>query len=151
MFARLRKGLILKSKTPEEGETSYIMILKNRSFFLELYRTARLYKNWKEDSSPLEIKIRKYDFTNYLKKIIDGNLRFPDEKEIAILKENIKNLPKKTQDKLYGEGKIEIFHTNSDNYLYNAEIQNVSKINSLSEEIGYKRKLVSWTLPLGFS
>jgi len=149
MFTRLPKGLVLKSKTYEDGGTFYTIILKNRFFFLELYKTAVLSKNWKNGSSPLEVKIRKYDFTNYIKKIIDGDLNFPEEKEITRLSESIKGLPDKTREKIYRKGKIRRFHNDPNNFLYGAEVQKISNINSgleclskkLSDNIKYKRKL----------
>lgn len=152
MFARLKKGQVLKSKAGKNGKISYTIILQNKPFFLELYKTVKLYKNLENNFSPLEVRVREYDFTNYTNKIINEKLKLVDnEEEITILKKDIKNLPEKIQNKIYAGGKIELFHTNSDYNIYDAEIQNVSKINSLSEKIGYKKRLISWTLPLGFS
>lgn len=130
MFTKLKKGLVLKPKDCNEETTPYTMILKNRFFFLDFYKTAKFSKNWNDDSSKLEVKIKNYDFRNYIKKIVNGDLRYPDEEEVIRLKENIKNLPQKVQDKIYDGEKIEIFDANYDNSLYGFEIQKVKDISS---------------------
>jgi hypothetical protein len=109
------------------------MILKNRFLFLEFYKTAKFSKNWNDDSSKLEVKIKNYDFRNYIKKIVNGDLRYPDEEEIRRLTENIEKLPPKTQEKIYGGEKIEIFGTNYDNSLYGFEIQRINNLNNKTE------------------
>ncbi len=129
MFGRLQKGLVLKSKTYEEGETFYTIILKERWLFWGLYKTARLYKNWKDDFGRLEVSINKNDFRNYLKDIKEGNLEFPDKEEMEELRENIENLPEEIKKVIYRGGKIKEFHNN----LYGAEIQKISELEFLSK------------------
>lgn len=155
MFARLKKGQVLKSKDSKTGKISYTVILQSKPFFLELYKTVKLSKNWEDDFSPIEFRVRKYDFTNYTNRIINEKLKLVDnEEEVIRLRENMHNLPEKIQEKIYGGEKIEIFHTNHNNSLYGAEIQKISNIDSninsgnleclskkLSDNIKYKRKL----------
>ena len=139
MFERLPK--ILKSKPNEEEEISYTIILKQRWLFPWLYKTIKLYKNWYDDSSELEVEIKKYDSRDYSADIDQGNLEIPNAEEIINLIGMIRDLPRKTLKKIYKGIKKELFYNNSDNLIYGAEIQNVFKANSSSKDL--QRKLVS--------
>jgi hypothetical protein len=139
MFERLPK--ILKSITSEEGETFYTIILKKRFLFPWLYKTAKIYKNWEDDSSELEVEIKKYDSRNYSVDIDQGNLEVPDVEEIINLVGMIRDLPRKTLNKIYRGIKKEMFHNKSDGFLYGAEMQNLSKIGSPSKDL--QKRLVS--------
>jgi hypothetical protein len=133
MFTRLKRGQILKPKACNEGQIPYIVILQNRSFFLEFHKTARLSKDWENNSSPLEVKIKKFDFTNYLNKIVNEDLKFADEEEIIRLKKNIEELPEKTRNRIYGREKIEIFHEDSNTCLYGFEMQKIDSLNDKTD------------------
>jgi hypothetical protein len=132
MFARLQRGTILKSEICQKGENFYTIILKDRWFLPGWYKTARLYKNWEDDSSDLEVTIREWDYTNYPKEILNGSLKKPNEEEIARLKENIDSLPEITRDKIYHGDKLEIFQKNPYATPFGVEIQKVKNINSPS-------------------
>lgn len=148
MFERLPKGLVLKSETYDKGETFYTMILKERLFFPGIHKTVGLYKNWEDDSSSLEVfNIVRYDSRDYLNYIKAGVLKFPDDEETKILKENIENLPRKERRKIYGREKINLINKikiNSDNSFdssYGPTIQKISNIGSSSNNL--QKRLVS--------
>jgi hypothetical protein len=163
MFARLRRGQVLKSKACKNGKISYILILQNKPFFIELYKTVKLSKNWEDDSSPLEVRVKKYDFTNYTNRIVNEKSKLVDnEEEIIRLKENIENLPEETKKKIYGRDNLEIianiklFPNNHYDPSYGSEIQKISNINSgleslsenLSEKLYKKAFSIIQILPL---
>lgn len=120
----LRKGLVLKSIMYKEGKTSYIVILKKRLFFPGFYKTATLYKNWRDNFFKLEVDINEYDSRDYLRDIKEGNLEIPSKGEIEELKKDIDNLQEKTRKLIYRKVKVKKLK----NILYNFEIQNVSKL-----------------------
>lgn len=137
MFARLKRGQVLKSKPYKNEKISYTIILQKKPFLLELYKTVKLSRNWENNSSKLEVRVRKYDFTNYTNKIINEKLRLVDDKEeIEKLRENLENLPEKTQRKIYGRGNLEIiasmkfFPDSNYNPSCNFAIKKVNEINS---------------------
>jgi hypothetical protein len=138
MFEKLPRGLVLKSGTYENGETFYTIILRNRLLFPWANKTARLYKNWEDDSSPLEISsIISYDFRDYSKYIRSDILNIPDDEEVKKLRGLIEELPQKKREKIYGGGKInlinkiEISFNDLPNPAYISDIQKIYDIDSL--------------------
>lgn len=156
MSAGLRKGLIFKSKTCEEGETFYTVILKKRWLIPGIYKTATLYKDWRDSSNKLEMAINKNDFRNYIKDVKKGNLEYADEFELMEAIGDIRNLSKEIKEAVYGEGESNKLH----DFLYDAEIQKVNSLNQkkesniellsrrLSERIYKKALSITQILPL---
>lgn len=145
----LPKGLVFKSETSDKGEAFYTIILKNRFNIPWINKTASLYKNGEDESSPLKLsKIRIYDFRDYLRYFNAGMQKFPDEEETARLKESIGNLPEKIIRKMYGKEKITLINRlnmpedSSFDPTYPPTIKKISKINSesLKREMLPRRK-----------
>lgn len=90
MFTGL-KGLVLKSKNPEEGEMRYTVILGRKLLFPWMYKTATLYKDWTGDSPNLELFINKN--ASSVKNIKERNLTSPNDEEWEVLIEELKKLP----------------------------------------------------------
>lgn len=152
MLERLPRGLVLKSETYEKSEAFYTIILKNRFIFPWINKTANLYKNWEDDSSPLEIaKITRYDFRNYLNYLRSDVLKFPDDEEIIKLRGLIEDLPKKKRKKIWGKGrinlvnKIEMSPDPITDISYNPTIKKISDINSKADNLlrAFSRKRAS--------
>jgi len=156
MFERLQEGSVFKTRTYENIKTDYIIIIKNR-LLSRVNKTAKLCKNWDDDSSSLSVdRIIQYDFRNYLNYIKNEVFECLDDKETNRLEKGINSLPderirkkilgKKNSIKLINNIKIPL--GNSFDPSYNSEVQRISKINSgsleclskeLSDNIRYKR------------
>jgi hypothetical protein len=164
MFTILQRGLVLKSKTDEKGQTDYTIILGKRLLFPWLYKTATLYKDWKNDSPNLELSINKGDSIKDIKKrnvtslneeewtIFGEYLEKLPEKQKEYLKRNIENIPEKVKKAIYKTLDMKLFPDKDKNYLYGFEMQNInnrnpkneSNLESLSEKLSdklYKKAL----------
>jgi predicted nucleic acid-binding Zn-ribbon protein len=123
MLTRLQNALILKSKTDEEGETFYTIILKKRGLFQRFYRTVTL-------SSPVKVNINERDYKDYQKEINEGNMeKVYKEGEIAELEEYIEELPEETKRSIYKRARLELFVNKTSDIGYDFEIQRINSIN----------------------
>ena len=145
MSDRLKKDSVFKSKTCEEGETFYTIIIGRRWFsprwpLPEIHKTATVYKNWEDDSSKLEVSIKNFDFRNYFKKINERSLESASEEEINELEEQIEGLSENTKRAIYDDKK-------KNNYLYAFEMQNISRLDESSKDLSNKlyKKVLSFT------
>jgi len=148
MFTGLHRGLVLKSKNPEEGETIYTIILGKRLFFPWMYKTATLYKDWTEDSPIIKLIINEKDKRNYIRGIKKKKFTSPNEEEWDILNENIQklseeqreylkrnieNIPEKIKKIFYKTLDLELYPHSNLASQYGFEMQNVSKVSSKTE------------------
>jgi len=138
MFERLQEWSVFKTRTYENIKTDYIIIIKNR-LLPGVNKTAKLCKNWDDDSSPLSVdRIIQYDFRNYSNYIKNEVFECLNNEETNLLENSINSLPderirkkicgKKDSIKLINKIKIPL-----DDFLdpsCSSEVQRISKINS---------------------
>jgi hypothetical protein len=142
MVERLPKGLVLKSKTCDEGEAFYTVILNNMSFFPWLNKTVDLYKNWENDSSKLEVtSARMFDFRDYLSYRRNGLMELADNEEISRLSEIIEGWPEKIKKKIFGKESMALINkmqTYVEYYLDPSVLQKIANIDSISKGLSGK-------------
>ena len=142
MVERLPKGLVFKSRTGDEGEAFYTIILRNMSFFPWMNKTADLYKNWNDDSSGLKISnIKMFDVRDYLSYRRNGLMELADNEEISKLSKIIESWPAKIRKKIFGKENINLINrmeTYLDNYFDPSILQKISNIDSISEGLSGK-------------
>jgi hypothetical protein len=155
MLTSLQRGLVLKSTTYDEGETFYTIILRRKSLFPWMYKTATIYKDWRGDSPNIELLRNKK--ASSIKDIKKKKLTEPSEEEYLTLNENFENLPERDKEylrknienipekikKIIHRIDLEPFSHQDPTLLYGFEMQNVSKVNSPKES-----NLESWSKKL---
>jgi hypothetical protein len=144
MFTSL-KGLVLKSKNPEEGKTRYTVILGRKPLFPWMYKTATLYKDLRDNSHNLEFIHGKASSIKNIKKrnlisindeewdILGEDLKKLPEKQKDYLRRNIENIPEKVKNAIYNIFYLELYPHSNIASQYGFEMQNVSKVSSKTE------------------